>query len=187
MWRSRFSSFTRSRRSSSVSPSPSGRSRSVDKASEVSNRLPSADTLVPPPEREVRANPLGLCILYAPEEAPTLDIIFIHGLGGASIRTWCQDGDPSLCWPKNWLPLEPGFRHARILSFGYDAGILSRDKTISNVSDFAKSLLTGMEYGKDSAMNELGVGKVWAIHISAPRCAYISRFQSCSLPIQWEA
>jgi hypothetical protein len=66
-----------------------------------------------------------------------------------------------LFWPKYWLPEEPGFEAARILSFGYNANYM-RAKTngVSNISDFAKALLYNMKFGSDELNQDLGLGMV---------------------------
>ena len=85
----------------------------------------------------------------------------MHGLGGASRQTWSKNRDPELFWPQSWLPKEPDICTARILSFGYNAHFLSvGPKNVSSISDFAKSLLFEMKYGKDEAVQDLQIGKV---------------------------
>lgn len=107
------------------------------------------------------ANPLGLSVLYTPESSPSVDIIFIHGLGGTSRQTWSKNRDPELFWPQKWLPQEPGICTSRILSFGYNANFSSTgSNSISNLSDFAKSLLFSMKFGKDESGVDLGIGNV---------------------------
>ena len=107
------------------------------------------------------ADPLGLTVLYAPEKAPSVDIIFVHGLGGTSRQTWSKDRKPELFWPQNWLPLEPDICTARILSFGYNAHFSSTGPdNVLSISDFAKSLLFEMKFGKDEATRDLGIGRV---------------------------
>jgi hypothetical protein len=108
-----------------------------------------------------RSDPLGLSVLYAPEGTPSADIIFVHGLGGTSRATWSYNRDPELLWPKMWLPLEPDICTARILTFGYNAHFLSTGpNSVSGISDFAKSLLFDLKFGKDDSSEELGIGKV---------------------------
>ena len=107
-------------------------------------------------------NPLGLNVLYEPKGAPTIDIIFVHGLGGTSCHTWTRHKDPELFWPKEWLPQEPDICTARMLSFGYDSAIGGTPGlgTILNITDFAKDLLFGMQFGRNDDLGELNVGKV---------------------------
>jgi hypothetical protein len=93
-----------------------------------------------------KKGPLGLNTLYEPSGSVIADLIFVHGLGGGSLKTWTesQNGvlDPELYWPQQWLPQENGFDDVRIHSFGYDSD-WSRDSTL-NVHDFAKSLLVSV-------------------------------------------
>ena len=83
--------------------------------------------------------PLGLTTLHKPLGNVIADIIFVHGLGGGSRKTWSKNEDPALFWPGEWLPNDADFRNARVHTFGYDSNY---DKSsILNVHDFAKSLL----------------------------------------------
>ncbi|KAL8992519.1 MAG: hypothetical protein Q9169_007042 [Polycauliona sp. 2 TL-2023] len=110
---------------------------------------------------ERHADPLGLSVLYEPEEGePTVDIIFVHGLGGTSQKTWSRNRDTQFFWPQRWLPLEPGFEPTRILSFGYNAHFASSGReNVLDIADFAKDLLFGMKYGLNESSEELEVGK----------------------------
>ena len=110
---------------------------------------------------------LGLHVVHQPGAAPLLDIIFIHGLGGDSQRSWSKDpGDPKLFWPQHWLPYEPEIGRARILSFGYNASFLpGTPRSIYKISDFAKELLYEMKFGQDHDGEHLDVGKVPIIFV----------------------
>jgi len=89
--------------------------------------------------------PLGLTTVFKPLEKGIADLVFIHGLGGGSRKTWSKNEDPNLFWPQQWLSQDSGFRDVRIHTFGYDS---NWDKeSILNIHDFAKSLL---EWIKDS-------------------------------------
>lgn len=100
-------------------------------------------------------------MVYEPEKTRSLDIIFVHGLGGTSRQTWAKNRDEDFFWPGRWLPSEPGISRARILSFGYNAHFMSMGQnSIANISDFAKDLLYDMRLGKDKAMGDLEIGKV---------------------------
>ena len=103
-------------------------------------------------------------MIYQPETPPTVDIIFVHGLGGTSQQTWSKNRDPTLFWPKEWLPLERDISTARVLSFGYNAHFAAPGKNIFNISDFAKELLFGMKFGMDKQSKVLGVGQVSSFH-----------------------
>ncbi|KAH8907338.1 NACHT and WD domain protein [Coniochaeta sp. PMI_546] len=87
--------------------------------------------------------PLGLRILHSSPE-PLVDLIFVHGLRGGSIKTWRKGDDPRLFWPQFWLPVEPGFRNVNIHSFGYDSDWASTKSSILNIHDFGQSLLEEM-------------------------------------------
>ncbi|KAL9614137.1 MAG: hypothetical protein Q9167_001347 [Letrouitia subvulpina] len=110
---------------------------------------------------------LGLHVIHQPGTAPILDIIFIHGLGGDSQRTWSKDPrDPNLFWPQHWLPLEPEIARARILSFGYNASFLpGAPRNIYRIGDFAKELLYEMRFSKDHGGEDLNIGKVPVIFV----------------------
>ncbi|PKS13158.1 hypothetical protein jhhlp_000500 [Lomentospora prolificans] len=94
--------------------------------------------------RDVRDDPLGLVVLHSPVDR-SVDILFIHGLGGSSLRTWCRDKDLDFLWPQFWLPQE--IPTARILTFGYNANFQSkREKASLTISDFAADLLFRMKH-----------------------------------------
>ncbi|KAI1190713.1 hypothetical protein F5B17DRAFT_37040 [Nemania serpens] len=103
------------------------------------------------------ASGLGLHIVHQPNYA-ALDIIFVHGLGGHSRKTWSRNHDPSFFWPELWLPLEPDMGNTRIFTFGYNAAWRGATKSISNITDFAKELLFEMRFGKDSLGEDLNIG-----------------------------
>jgi hypothetical protein len=147
--------------------SPTRKRSSVSSASQNAGRRPSQlsppSTLrgpSPEPDQNL-AGPPGLHVIYQPPAAALLDIIFVHGLGGASRKTWSKLQDPSLFWPGQWLPLEADICDARILSFGYNASFRAGGpKNISNVADFAKGLLFDMKFGKDGHAEDLEIGRV---------------------------
>lgn len=87
--------------------------------------------------------PLGLRLLHCSPE-PLIDLIFVHGLRGGSIKTWRKGGDPRNFWPQLWLPLEPGLQNANIHSFGYDSDWASTKSSVLNVHDFGQTLLEQM-------------------------------------------
>ncbi|KAL9009873.1 MAG: hypothetical protein Q9173_005138 [Seirophora scorigena] len=117
---------------------------------------------------ERHSDPLGLNVIYAPEEGiPAVDIILVHGLGGTSQKTWSKNKDAQYFWPQKWLPSEPGFERARVLSFGYNAHFASSGReNILNIADFAKDLLFGMKYSLDQASRELAVGEAPIIFVA---------------------
>jgi hypothetical protein len=108
---------------------------------------------------EVDAGPLGLTVVYKPEHDHTLDIVFVHGLGGTSHMTWSKNKNLDLFWPYKFLAKEPGISQARILTFGYDADFLGANVT-SSVLDFAKDLLFNLKNSQDDKKQNLKMGKV---------------------------
>ncbi|KAI0444621.1 hypothetical protein F4803DRAFT_511376 [Xylaria telfairii] len=86
-----------------------------------------------------------------------VDIVFIHGLGGTSLRTWCKDRELEFLWPKLWLPKEGDLSVARVLTFGYNAHFSNRRQQAAlNINDFAADLLYSMKYGSDEGGEKLG-------------------------------
>lgn len=86
--------------------------------------------------------PLGLTTLFDPINTAVSDLVFVHGLDGGSRSTWTKSDSPSLFWPKEWLPQDPGFQNVRIHSFGYNSNW--GNESILNVHDFAKALLRSL-------------------------------------------
>ncbi|KAI0011853.1 hypothetical protein F4779DRAFT_160175 [Xylariaceae sp. FL0662B] len=106
---------------------------------------------------KLAASDLGLHVVHQPEST-SLDIIFVHGLGGHRQRTWSENHDPALFWPGLWLPYEPGIGEARILTFGYNANWRGATKSVSGIGDFAKELLFEMRFAKDHSGTDLHIG-----------------------------
>lgn len=109
---------------------PTSRSTSDDPARGRSSGLKQHLTTLwarrksPQPEsRESEAaldGPLGLHLIHeAPK--PLIELIFVHGLRGGSIKTWRKGEDHRLFWPKYFLPTDPHFQDTNIYSFGYDS------------------------------------------------------------------
>lgn len=89
---------------------------------------------------------LGLTTIYEPDlHLPTVDIVFIHGLGGNSTKTWSNSADPESFWPKSWLPLDPDFVHTRIHVFGYMASWKAREENPLNIHFIAQTLLVELK------------------------------------------
>lgn len=95
------------------------------------------------PSAEETKGPVGLNTLSDPAGPVIADLVFVHGLGGGSQKTWTKSNDPSLFWPKEWLPQDHAFYDVRIHSFGYNAN-WDRGSTL-NIYDFAKSLLGSIQ------------------------------------------
>lgn len=154
---------------SSLEP-PSTTTRSPSPGRSVQSAL--ATTLTPFGSREYAAaanhtptDPLGLNVIHVPDAPHTIDVIFVHGLGGTSKQTWSKNKDPNLFWPKEWLPLEPDISSARVLSFGYNANFAAAGRNILNISDFARELLFGMKFGTDEHSVPLDIGRVSASQV----------------------
>ncbi|KAH6632537.1 hypothetical protein F5144DRAFT_513009 [Chaetomium tenue] len=86
---------------------------------------------------------LGLQILHSPPN-PLIDFIFVHGLRGGSIKTWCKSEDLRLFWPQAWLPRDALLQNARIHSFGYNSDWLDSKESSLDLHDFGRSLLGEM-------------------------------------------
>src|SRR5207248_2153607 len=89
---------------------------------------------------------LGLNVLFEPNHV-MVDLIFVHGLGGESRKTWSYS-DPSVdCWLQAFLPSEKEFENCRIHSFGYDSNFISKDAhNTSDLADFGSALLSSLIY-----------------------------------------
>lgn len=64
--------------------------------------------------------PLGLTCVWNPDD-PLVDVVFVHGMGGGSYKTWRKNNKVDQFWPSEWLPRDPNFKTARIHTFGYNA------------------------------------------------------------------
>ncbi|RYP02215.1 hypothetical protein DL764_005895 [Monosporascus ibericus] len=96
------------------------------------------------------SDPLGLSLLYSPNGDALADIVFVHGLGGSSRLSWCMRHDLDMYWPLKWLPNDPDVRQTRIFTFGYNADFRSSSQSANlGISDFSKTLLFDMLYGRD--------------------------------------
>lgn len=102
-----------------------------------------------------------------------MDIVFIHGLGGSSRRTWSKHEDPELFWPLKFLPLEPDVCLTRILTFGYNANFRKAGNFSTSVLDFAKELLFDLKYAKDEQKEDLNIGNVSKTRTSEPETGLI--------------
>ncbi|KAM0802252.1 WD40 repeat-containing protein [Usnea florida] len=114
-----------------------------------------------------RQTSLGLHVEYQPSATSCLDIVFIHGLGGDSRKTWSRDHKPELFWPGLWLPLETELERARIFTFGYNATFgPGKAKNVASVTDFAKELLFELRFGKTHKGENFGIGETPLIFVT---------------------
>jgi hypothetical protein len=101
---------------------------------------------------------LGLTQVHNPPD-PVVDIIFIHGLNGASHRSWSHSPrgryNPSYFWPE-WLPEEPRLSKARINVFGYMAPIMTAGNKVSLV-EIAMKLVQEMLYVQEPKFGSVRV------------------------------
>ena len=96
-----------------------------------------------------------------------MDIVFIHGLGGDSRKTWSRDHNPELFWPGLWLPLETELERARIFTFGYNAKFLPGEaKSIASITDFAKELLFELRFGRTHEGKKFSIGETPLIFVT---------------------
>ncbi|KAM7204974.1 hypothetical protein V8F33_001215 [Rhypophila sp. PSN 637] len=86
---------------------------------------------------------LGLTTLHEPTSPsePVADIVFIHGLGGGSRKTWSFSSDPQHYWPQAWLPDDGDFADVRIHTFGYKADWAERKQSVLDIHGFSQILL----------------------------------------------
>lgn len=95
-----------------------------------------------PPDYATKGPP-GLTTVFQPVGNASGDLVFVHGLGGGSRKTWSKNEDPNLFWPQEWLPQDPNFRDVRVHTCGYNANW--GKESILNIHDFAKSLLFSLK------------------------------------------
>ena len=127
-------------------------------------RKPS-DQTVSEAKNSPETGPLGLTVIYTPDNGRKVDIVFVHGLGGTSLGTWSKSRDPENFWPLTLLPLEPDICLARIMTFGYNATFQATGNVTTSILDFAKELLFDLKYAKDQNMDDLDVGTVPLIFV----------------------
>jgi hypothetical protein len=124
--------------------------------------------------RQSESGPLGLNVVYTPNNGHKADIIFIHGLGGTSRWTWTKNKNPELFWPLTFLPLEADLCLARILTFGYNSAFHKSGGRKTSVLDFAEALLHDLKHAEDSEDNNLGIGSVSNIYSKLRGIAYLT-------------
>jgi hypothetical protein len=101
---------------------------------------------------------LGFTLIHTCPE-PLVDLIFVHGLGGTSRKTWSWQRDPQNFWPA-WLGRDAELCKSRIFTFGYNADF-SGQHTPLNILDFAKDLLFRMKTHSSAQIpSDRSVGEV---------------------------
>lgn len=110
------------------------------------------------------SQPWDLSLVYSPQSVvPHADFVFIHGLRGDQVKTWCYKRSEKYFWLRDWLPTHPELKSARIWTFGYDSDFLSMGPgNMSDLSDFARSLLVSMKLSAHGNLTEhqVPIGKV---------------------------
>ncbi|KAK8209217.1 Alpha/Beta hydrolase protein [Phyllosticta capitalensis] len=100
----------------------------------------------------------------------TVDIVFVHGLGGDRINTWStkptEDSPEPVFWPRDLLP--DVCKTARILSFGYDADYarswLGKEIPLeTSLDEYSTSLLQGLA-GYRNRTNSAGRPVLFVAH-----------------------
>lgn len=114
--------------------------------------------------QQLSPKPLGLSLVYNPESRePLADFIFIHGLRGDPVLSWCQGRSEEKFWPQKWLHLHPAFENVRIWTFGYNSDWISVGSgNVSGISDFGRLLLYHMKVEALKMPREYQIGKVSA-------------------------
>ncbi|KAI0536122.1 NACHT and WD domain protein [Xylaria digitata] len=112
--------------------------RKAGRLATCENLKPLASSVGNAPDDPI--GPLGLNLLYSPPE-PILDIVFVHGLGGGSRKTWSKTESLSDYWPQEWLPKDATFEECRIQSFGYNSDWAKSKDNCLNLHHFGKALL----------------------------------------------
>jgi hypothetical protein len=104
---------------------------------------PRVDSKRPTSRRGSIGDPLGLTLVNTNNvQHPDGDIIFVHGVGGTSQKSWSYQHDPAWFWPP-WLSSEPELSKFRIFTYGYNANVKGSEPVV-NITDFARDLLVRM-------------------------------------------
>ncbi|OBS25749.1 hypothetical protein FPOA_06284 [Fusarium poae] len=84
----------------------------------------------------------GIKVLHS-SKSDDVDVVFVHGLKGDCLKTWTgkNSNEP---WPKVLLPVELGT--ARILTYSYDAIVVSKDNvpSLNRISNHASNLVAAL-------------------------------------------
>lgn len=128
------------------------------------DQSPPRQTLSPSPGPRTS---LGLHLVYQPSGTSYLDVVFIHGLGGDSRKTWSKDHNAELFWPGLWLPLETELERARFFTFGYNANFRPGEtKSLASITDFAKELLFELRFGKTHEGEKFNIGQAPLVFVT---------------------
>jgi pimeloyl-ACP methyl ester carboxylesterase len=101
----------------------------------------------------------GLTILYEPRDIPSADLVFIHNLGGGSIRSWSDESRIDSLWPLQWLSGDDAVRTARICTYGYNSHLSATDPgVLLDITSYAKDLLSKLRFGLGRDNRSLDIG-----------------------------
>jgi protein SERAC1 len=67
-------------------------------------------------------NFIGTGNFTSPNESASIDVVFVHGLGGNPIKTWASGDDPADFWP-GWLAQD--FERINVWTAGYDSAVFA--------------------------------------------------------------
>lgn len=114
---------------------------------------------LPPPRTSISSGagvtddpkgPLGLIPLFSPPN-PRIDLVFVHGLGGGSRKTWSKTPVRSHYWPKEWLSKDAAFQDVRIHSYGYDSDYMKGREDCLNIHHIGKGFLVALSTSESIA------------------------------------
>lgn len=124
----------------------------------MSSPLSPQPSLVSPRSRSDQdtEDPLGLTLIHGDADSDA-DIIFVHGLGGSSKKTWSWERRLENFWPA-WIQSEDTLSQFRVFSYGYNAKFSDAKNPLS-ILDFSKGLLVRMKTytGKQGAAEDIGL------------------------------
>ncbi|KAL8874179.1 MAG: hypothetical protein Q9174_000445 [Haloplaca sp. 1 TL-2023] len=103
--------------------------------------------------------PFGLQELYCPTferiNADTIDVVAVHGLNGDVQKTWTSEKN-NICWLSDPDLLPKYLPNARILSWGYNANVMSTggratsaDKILQHAQTLIAALAADREVGHE--------------------------------------
>ncbi|RSL76994.1 hypothetical protein CEP51_009454 [Fusarium floridanum] len=89
---------------------------------------------------EITPNFQGITVLFqhADVDQIKMDICAIHGLGGNAVDTWTAKNGKM--WLRDYLPSTGYFSQSRVMTFGYDSDLTSK-QSVMTVDSWADSLL----------------------------------------------
>ncbi|KAI9813330.1 MAG: hypothetical protein M1832_006345 [Thelocarpon impressellum] len=117
--------------------------KEIGQVTMVRSLFKSKSTADPGKVHSSPANPegrYGLQVLDEPSGS-MVDVVAVHGLGGDIYGTWTHPASDKL-WLKDFLPAQMERSKPRVMAFGYDANVRSRNIMI--IMGFAENLLAGL-------------------------------------------